>query len=105
MIGRPKSRILISQLYKKILGIIFQLPNVDFNGLILIKSEIIKNFNLSSTSNFISAEIILRSRKAKYNIDYENFFYLFPKNTYKSSSLNFKQLINVIYDMVKYFFK
>ena len=79
MIGRPKSRILISQLYKKILGIIFQLPNVDFNGLILIKSEIIKNFNLSSTSNFISAEIILRSRKAKYNIDYENFFISFQK--------------------------
>ena len=104
MIGRPKSRILISQLYKKILGNI-SIANVDFNGLILIKSEIIKNFNLSSTSNFISAEIILRSRKAKYNIDYENFFYLFPKNTYKSSSLNFKQLINVDYDMVKYFFK
>ena len=104
MVGRPKPRVYISQLYKKILGFLFKLPNVDFNGLILIKSKIIKSINLISNSNFISAEIILKSRKINCNIDYNNYFFLFPKNKYKSSSLNFTQLQKVIHDMIKYLF-
>jgi|TARA_B110000037_G_C17127422_1_gene508882 glycosyltransferase involved in cell wall biosynthesis len=103
MIGRPRVRVLISFIYRKILGIIFNLPNVDFNGLILIKSEIIKKIKLISSSNFISAEIILKSRKINCNIDYNNYFFLFPKNTYKSSSLNFSQFKKVIHDIFKYY--
>ena len=103
MEGRPKSRILISILYKKILGLIFNLPNVDFNGLILIKTEIIKKIKLLSNSNFLRAELILKSRKMNCNIDYENYFILFPKKRYKSSSLNFIQLKKVIYDIFKYY--
>ena len=62
MIGRPKIRVWISYLYRIILGFGFNLPKVDFNGIILIKSEIIKKLQLKSNSNFISAEIILRSK-------------------------------------------
>lgn len=102
MPGRPRIRVLISFLYKKLIGTIFNLPNVDFNGLILIKSKIIKKMKLLSDSNFISAEIILKSKKINCNINYDNYFFLFSKNRYKSSSLSFAQLKKVIYDIFKY---
>lgn len=104
MIGRPRIRILISYLYRIILGFVFNLPKVDFNGIILIKSEVIKKLQLKSNSNFISAEIILRSKMMGYYIDFNNYFFLFTKNKYKSTSLSFFQLKKIIFDLFRMYF-
>jgi len=104
MSGRPRIRVWISYLYRIILGFGFNLPKVDFNGIILIKSEIIKKLQLESNSNFISAEIILRSKMMGCYIDFNNYFSLFPKNKYKSTSLSFFQLKKVIFDLLRMYF-
>ncbi len=103
MKGRPKIRVLISYLYKKIIGLIFNLPNIDFNGIILAKSEVLKKIELNSKSNFISAEIILKAKKNKFKINFDNYFFLFQKKKYKSSSLSFNQLKIVIIDLINFY--
>lgn len=98
MIGRPMFRVIISYLYKNTLSIIFNNKKIDLNGIILVKTNLIKKINLLSNSFFISAEIILRCKKKNYKIDYNNYFFLFPKKKYKSNSLNFKQIKKVLFD-------
>ena len=102
MSGRPKFRIFISYLYKVIISSIFCIKRFDLNGLILIRSDYIKKIKLQSNSYFISAEIILTCEKLGYKIDHNNFFVLFPKKKYKSSSLTFAQFKNVLNDFLKF---
>jgi glycosyltransferase involved in cell wall biosynthesis len=103
MDGRPKIRVLISYLYKTFLSFIFNMKKFDLNGIILIKSKYVKKIKFFSNSYFISAELILRCKKLGYKIDYNNFFFLYSKKKYKSSSLTFRQIRNVAIDFVHFF--
>ena len=103
MDGRPKIRILISYLYKIFLSFIFNVKKFVLNGIILIKSKYVKKMKFFSNSYFISAELILRCKKLGYKIDYNNFFFLFPKKRYKSSSLTLRQIRNVTIDFIIFF--
>ena len=109
MMGRPLSRVVISKLYKNILSIIFNFKKIDLNGIILIKTNLINKIDLLSNSFFISAEIILRCKKRNYKINHNNYFTLFPKQIYKSTSLNLKQIKMVLLDFYNflhfYYFK
>ena len=101
MVGRPKLRILISYIYRLIIGIIFFIKPMDFNGLIILKKSKIKNLKLSSDSFFISAEIIIKSIKLNFSRDFKNSFKLSSKNNYKSSSISFFQLFKILKDICK----
>lgn len=100
MLYRPIDRIIISYIYRFLISIIFFTRFVDFNGLIILKRDIIKKINISSNSFFVSAEIIVKSYKLGFKVDCENSFKLFPKKKYKSTSLNFKQFFLIIKDAI-----
>jgi glycosyltransferase involved in cell wall biosynthesis len=100
MLYRPVKRILISYIYRFLISIIFLTRFVDFNGLIILKKDIIKKINISSNSFFVSAEIIVKCYKLGFNVDCKNSFKLFSKKKYKSSSLNFKQFFRIIKDAI-----
>jgi glycosyltransferase involved in cell wall biosynthesis len=99
MMCRPIIRILISYIYRIVISLIFFIKIIDYNGLIILKKDIVKKLNISSNSFFISAEIIVKSFKLDLNIDYMNSFKLFPKNSYKSTSLSLNQLFKVAKDI------
>jgi glycosyltransferase involved in cell wall biosynthesis len=99
MMCRPIIRILISYIYRIVISLIFFIKIIDYNGLIILKKDIVKKLNISSNSFFISAEIIVKSFKFDLNIDYMNSFKLFPKNSYKSTSLSLNQLFKVAKDI------
>jgi glycosyltransferase involved in cell wall biosynthesis len=99
MMCRPIIRILISYIYRILISLIFFIKIIDYNGLIILKKDIVKKLNISSNSFFISAEIIVKSFKLDLNIDYMNSFKLFPKNSYKSTSLSLNQLFKVAKDI------
>ena len=109
MIGRPLFRVFISHLYKNILSIVFNFKKIDLNGIILIKTSLIKKMKLFSNSFFISAEIIIRCKMKSYKINHNNYFTLSPKKKYKSNSLNFRQIKLVLLDFYNflhfYYFK
>jgi glycosyltransferase involved in cell wall biosynthesis len=96
---RPISRILITYVYRFLISLIFSTKMIDFNGLIILKKDIIKKLNISSNSFFISAEIIVKSFRLGLNVDYMNSFQFSPKNNYKSTSLNFRQFIKILNDI------
>jgi glycosyltransferase involved in cell wall biosynthesis len=99
MANRPSYRKLISWIYKYFISFLFSVKLIDFNGLIVVKREKIKLLSISSESYFISAETIIKSFKLGLNIGYKNYFKLFPKNKYKSSSLSLRQFIKVTKDI------
>jgi len=99
MPGRPVVRILISYIYRVLISLIFFTRVMDYNGLIILKKDIIKKINVSSNSFFISAEIIVKSFKLGLKIDYMNSFQLFPKNKYKSTSLTLSQFLKILKDI------
>ena len=101
MIGRPKMRIIISFIYRWIIGLMFFVKPIDFNGLIILKTSKIEMLKLSSDSFFISAEIIVKSIKLNFSKNFENKFSLVPKNKYKSSSLSLNQFLKIFKDMYK----
>lgn len=101
MIGRPKFRVLISYIYRFIIGIIFFIKPMDFNGLIILKKSKIKSLKLSSNSFFISAEIIIKSIKLNFSRDFTHSFKLSSKNSYKSTSISFFQLFKILNDIKK----
>jgi glycosyltransferase involved in cell wall biosynthesis len=98
MLCRPIDRIIISYIYRFLISIIFFTRFIDFNGLIILKRDIIKKINISSNSFFVSAEIIIKCYKLGLNVDCKNSFKLFSKKKYKSTSLNFKQFFLIIKD-------
>jgi hypothetical protein len=98
---RPISRIIISQIYRRLISLIFNVKKIDFNGVSMIKKNKIKKIKLSSNSFFLNAEIIIKAIHSKFNISYSNYFNVKKKNLYKSSSLNFKQLFYVFIDLIK----
>lgn len=100
MPGRPIVRIFISYIYRFLISLIFLTRMLDYNGLIILKKNIIKKINISSNSFFVSAEIIVKSFKLGLGIDYKNSFKLFSKNNYKSSSLTFEQFFKIILDIL-----
>ena len=100
MLHRPIHRIIISYVYRFLISIIFFTRFIDFNGLIILKRDIIKKINISSNSFFVSAEIIIKCYKLGFNVDCENSFKLFSKKKYKSSSLNFKQFFRITKDAI-----
>ena len=97
---RPIYRIIISYIYRFLISIIFFTRFIDFNGLIILKRDIIKKINISSNSFFVSAEIIVKCYKLGFNVDCKNSFKLFSKKKYKSTSLNFKQFFLIIKDAI-----
>ena len=99
MPGRPRSRIIISYLYRYFISMIFLIKPLDFNGLIIIKKSKIEELKLLSNSYFISAEIIIKSIKNKLTIEKNCSFQLFPKNKYKSTSLNILQIKKICIDV------
>jgi glycosyltransferase involved in cell wall biosynthesis len=98
---RPISRIIISQIYRRLISLIFNVKKIDFNGVSMIKKNKIKKIKLSSNSFFLNAEIIIKAIHSKFNISYSNYFNVKKKNLYKSTSLNFKQLFYVFIDLIK----
>lgn len=103
MPGRPLIRIIISHLYRYFISMIFFTKPMDFNGLIIIKKKKIEELELLSNSFFISAEIIIKSIKKKFTIEKNYSFQLFPKNKYKSTSLNILQIKKVCIDIFRTF--
>lgn len=98
---RPMSRIIISQIYRRLISLIFKVKKIDFNGISMIKKNKIKKINLISNSFFLNAEIIIKSIQNKLNISYNNYFNLRKKKIYKSTSLNFEQFFYVFIDLMK----
>ena len=101
MPGRPLFRKIISRVYRYVIALIFFIKPMDFNGIIMMKTKKIKKLKISSESFFISAEIIVKCFKLNYSINSNNFFKLFPKTEYKSTSLSFWQFYKIIIDIIK----
>lgn len=92
--SRPPIRILLSYLYRFIICLsLFQKP-IDFNGIYIVRKEILKNFKIKSKSFFVSAEIVIKSMMFTKNFSRETFD-LFEKPVYKSSSLGIFQFFGV----------
>jgi len=100
MSARPFFRIIISYIYRYLICFLFFMRPIDLNGLIILKSNRIKDLQLKSDSFFISSEIIIKSFKKNFTYDKKNYFKLFIKNKYKSSSLSLLQFFHVFLDIL-----
>lgn len=98
--ARPILRILISYLYRILISLLFFKKIEDYNGIFILSNNFLNQIKITSNSFFISAEIIIKANILNKKI-YKGSFHLAKKPFYKSTSLNIKQLIQILKDLTK----
>ena len=93
----------ISKSYTELVNIFFGYDYNYYNGITIIKKQILKKINFKSKSPFFMAEIILGASKMKKRIIFKKLRFVERKHG-KTSIFNVKNSYNCLMDLLKYRF-
>ena len=98
-------RIIISWVYNKILRLLFKTKFRDIStGSRLIDKKLVKKIKLTSNSPFLGAELAIKAKYSKFNVD-EIGIHTYPRTFGTGSSVSMENIILTIRDMLILFIK
>ena len=103
IIKRSFLRTLVSKGYTVIVNIIFLQNNPYYNGLFLVKKEMIKKIKIKSKSQFWGAELTINLLKLSNNYEIRT-IKLMDRKEGTSNIFNFKQVYLTLADLIKFRF-
>lgn len=98
--NREKHRKFFSRAFTIIVNILFGYNIRYYNGIPIIKTEIIKKLDIKSKSPFFMAEIVLKILKLKLKYD-EREIYFIERKFGKTGIFNLKTIFKTIIDLIK----
>lgn len=96
---REIHRKLFSRLFTIIVNLLFGYKLNYYNGIPLAKTSVLKKINITSSSPFFMAEMVLKILKMNLNYE-EREVYFIERKKGKSSIFNFKTILKTIKDLI-----
>lgn len=94
-------RMFVSYVYNVVLRFMFRSPYRDISsGLKLVRREVIEDLDITSSSPFVGAEIVLKSMLKGYHVG-EIGINTYPRQFGKSTSTSYANIIATIKDMLR----
>jgi glycosyltransferase involved in cell wall biosynthesis len=100
----PPGRLKQSHIYNSLLRFFYHLPTKDVNSVRLMKTEIIKKINLTTSSAFVDAELVIDSFRSGFKIIEIPIDHKARNEESGAGGGSLKTILPTISDMVRYLF-